>query len=129
MKKSVLTIILALVLISTVALTGCAPTETRTNTFSAGISPSVEVDVGNGDVTLIVGSDGEITVTADLKNPDKIEYTISQEGDRVTVDANTRSGSRADITVTAPVNTEFELTMQRQCGCYRCAGVWINLVW
>jgi DUF4097 and DUF4098 domain-containing protein YvlB len=112
MKKSVFTIVLALVLFSfsTTALIGCAPTETRTNNFSVGLNPSVEVDVGNGNVTLVVGSNGEITVTADLKKPDKIEYAISQDGDRVTVDANTRSGSRADITVTAPVNTEFELT-------------------
>jgi DUF4097 and DUF4098 domain-containing protein YvlB len=110
LKKTIIITIFVVVILSMVSLNGCTPTETRTNNFSVGPSPSVLIEVGNGNLTLVVGSDGEITVTADMKKPDKIEYTISQEGDRVTVDANTRSGSRADITVTAPVNTEFELT-------------------
>lgn len=109
MKRAVVTVVLTLVLFSTVALIGCTPTETRTNTFSVGTSPSVEVTVDNGSLTLIVGSDSEITVTTNLKNPAKIEYTISQEGDKVTVDADTRSGSRADVSVTAPENTMFTL--------------------
>jgi len=110
MKRAITAIILPLILFNMVALIGCAPTETRTNTFAVGLNPSVEVSVGNGNVILVVGSDGEINVTANLKNPDNIEYTISQEGDKVTLDAKTRGGSRADVTVTAPVNTEFELT-------------------
>ncbi|UCB42828.1 MAG: DUF4097 family beta strand repeat protein [Dehalococcoidales bacterium] len=110
MKRVIVTVILALVLLSTVVLAGCAPTEIRTNNFTVGLNPSVEVEVGNGNVSLVIGSDGEISVTANLKNPDRIEYSISQEGNRVTLEAKTRGGSRADVTITVPANTEFELT-------------------
>ena len=110
MKKSIVALLLTLVLFGTISLVACGPTETRTNTFSVGSSPSVEVTVGNGDVSLVVGSEGEITVAAELLNPEKAEYQVFQDGDSITVDAKTRSGSRADVTVTVPGNTEFGLS-------------------
>ena len=67
MKRLMVIIILALVLLSISSLTGCASTEIRTNNFSVGGNPSVLIEVGNGNLTLVVGSDGEITVTANLK--------------------------------------------------------------
>jgi len=110
MKKAIGTLLLILVLFGTISLVACGPTETRTNAFSVGSSPSVEVKVGNGNVSLVVGPEGEIMVTAELQNPEEIEYQVSQDGDSITVDAKTRSGSRADVTVTMPRNTEFGLS-------------------
>jgi len=109
MKKAIVAVLLTSGLFSTISLVACGPTETRMNTFSVGSSPTVEVKVGNGDVELIVGAEGEITVTAELRNPDKVDYKVSQDGDKITVDAKTRSNSRADVTVTLPANTEFEV--------------------
>ncbi|MFC1994350.1 DUF4097 domain-containing protein [Chloroflexota bacterium] len=70
----------------------------------------VEVETGNGNVDLVVGADGTITVRAELQNPDIIEYEVSQEGDLISVNVKTRSNSRADVTVTLPTNTEFVLS-------------------
>ncbi|HEY33032.1 MAG TPA: DUF4097 domain-containing protein [Dehalococcoidia bacterium] len=109
MKKVIVTVILTLVLLSTVVLVGCAPTETRINNFSVGPNPSVEVTVGNGNVNLVVGTEGQIAITADLKNPDRIDYTVAQVGDVITIIAETETGSRANVTVTVPENTEFVL--------------------
>jgi len=108
-KKVIVTVILTLVLLSTVVLVGCAPTETRINNFSVGPNPSVEVTVGNGNVNLVVGTEGQIAITADLKNPDRIDYTVAQVGDVITIIAETETGSRANVTVTVPENTEFVL--------------------
>ena len=110
MKRAIVAIILTLVLFSTAALAGCASTETRINNFSVGSNPSVEVTVGNGNINLIVGTEGEIAVTAELKNPDRIEYRVSQEGDLITIVAETKTGSRANVTVAVPQNTGFEST-------------------
>ena len=103
-------VLLTLVLCGTISLVACASKETRLNTFSVGASPVVEVTVGNGDVSLVVGPEGEITVTAELQKPDRVEYEVSQDGDTITVHAKTRSGSRVDVTVTVPGNTDFGLS-------------------
>lgn len=110
MKKTIVSLLLILVLLGTISLVACGPTETRTDTFSVGPSPSVEVKVGNGNVSLVVGAEGEIIVTAELQNLEKADYQVSQDGDSITVDAKTRAGSRADVTVTVPGNTGFELS-------------------
>ena len=100
-----------LLLLAAIPLVACGSSkETLTGTFSVGSSPAVEVTVGKGDVALVVGSGGEITVTAELQDPDKIVYEVSRDGDLVTVSAKTRSGSRADVTVAVPGNTEFKLS-------------------
>ena len=66
--------------------------------------------VGNGDVDLVVGPQGEITVEAELQKPEKVEYEVPRDGDSVTVHAETKSDSRADVTVTVPGNAEFALS-------------------
>lgn len=109
MKKAIVAVLWTLVLFSTISLVACGPTETRMNTFSVGSNPRLEVTVGNGSVNLVVGTEGEINVTAELRNPGKVDYKVSQDGDKITVDAKTRSNSRADVTVTLPANTEFEV--------------------
>jgi hypothetical protein len=91
LKKKIPVTILAIVMLSMASLVGCAHTETRTNTtLLVGQNPSIEVAV-NGNITLVVGSDNEITVTADLKNPDIIDYTVSQKGDKIIVGGYTIS--------------------------------------
>jgi len=110
MKKMMVTVLLTLVLLGTMSMVACGPTESRTNTFSVVASPTVEVTVGNGNVSLVVAQEGEIIVTAEMQKPDSVEYEVSQDGDKITVDAKTRSGSRADVTVTVPTNTEFTLS-------------------
>ncbi len=110
MKRLPAAIIVSLILISATCLIACGSAETRTNDFSVGASPAVQVEVGNGNVSLVVGQEGTITVTGELRKPDSIEYEVSQDGDVVTVEVKTRSGSRADMTVTVPANTEFEVS-------------------
>lgn len=73
-------------------------------------TPAVEVTVGNGHINLLVGSEGEITVTAELQKPESVEYEVSQDGDSIAVNAKTRSASRADVAVTVPINTKFRLS-------------------
>ena len=108
-KELIIAVLLIFALIGTMFLTACGPTETRTNTFSVGAIPEVEVEVGNGNVKLVVGEAGEIDVEAVLRSPDNVDYRVFQEGDKVTVEAKTRFNSRADVTLTVPKNTEFRM--------------------
>ena len=106
-KASIIAVLLILVSLGTMSLTACGPTETRTNTFSVGAIPEVEVEVGNGKVNLLVGEAGEINVEAVLRSPDNIDYKVYQEGNKVIVEVETRFSSRADMTLTVPKNTGF----------------------
>jgi hypothetical protein len=109
--KSLLVLLALFAAMSVVACTSLtSPTETRTNTFSVGSSPAVKVEVGSGNVDLVVGTAGEIVATAELRKPESAEYEVSQEGDLITVYAKTRRGSRADVTLTVPENTRFDLS-------------------
>lgn len=110
MKKITVALVLALGLFSTISLVACGPTETCTNTFSVGVSPVVEVGVGSGNVDLVLGTTGQITVVAELQKPESVEYKVSQDGDSIIVDAKTRFGSKADVTLTVPENTGFTLS-------------------
>jgi DUF4097 and DUF4098 domain-containing protein YvlB len=107
----VITVVL-LLLLSTISLVACksGPDETRTNTYSVGSSPSINVQVGNGDLDIVIGAEGEITVVAELYDLGRIEYKVAQDGDAITVSAKTKSDSRADIAVTVPQNCTFELS-------------------
>jgi len=106
-KVSIIAVLLIFALLGATTLTACGPTETRTNTFVVGASPEVEVEVGNGKVSLAVGEAGEINVEAVLRNPDSIDYKVYKEGNKVIVEAETRFTSRADVTLTVPKNTGF----------------------
>jgi len=95
---------------------GCsdAPTETRDDSFTVGDSPKVVANTGNGDIEVNAGSDNEVRVQATLMVPDEIDYTVSQQGDTITVEAKVRGGGRwtgcisAAIIVTAPARTDVE---------------------
>jgi hypothetical protein len=111
MKKATVVVLLTLFLFSTISLMACTSSkETRKNTFSVGSSPAVEVDVGSGNVDLVLGTAGQIVVVAELQKPESVEYEVSQDGDSITVDAKTRRGSKADVTLTVPENTSFTLS-------------------
>lgn len=110
MKKITVALVLALGLFSTISLVACGPIETRTNTFSVGVHPVVEVGVGSGNVDLVLGTTGQIIVVAELQKPESVEYKVSQDGDSIIVDTKTRFGSKADVTLTVPENTGFTLS-------------------
>jgi DUF4097 and DUF4098 domain-containing protein YvlB len=111
MKRLVVLVILSVALVCSVLALGCGSTvESRTDSFSVGSSPAVLVEVGNGSVTVVVGEENEIVVGAQLMKPEEIEYEASQDGDTVVVDVKTRRNSKADVTITVPSNTEFELS-------------------
>jgi DUF4097 and DUF4098 domain-containing protein YvlB len=92
-------------------------TEVRGDSFSVGDSPSVVVNGENGRVTLIAGPNGRVDVTATIKKPEDVEYEISQEGDVITVTAETSSGGLfnfgesggVDIEITTPPNTSINI--------------------
>lgn len=104
--------VVLLLLLSTIPLVACesGPDETRTNIYSVGSSPGINVQVGNGDLDIVTGIEGEITVEAELYDLGRIEYGVSQDGDTITVSAKTKSDSRADVTITVPQNCTFELS-------------------
>jgi len=82
----------------------------RADMFGVGSNPAVNAEIGNGDIELVLGAADSITVTAELKKPESVEYIVTRDGDTITVIAKTRNGSKADVTVTVPVNTTFSLT-------------------
>ena len=109
-------VLLAMIVIS-VACSNIGPTETRDDSFSVGASPSLEVDGFNGSVVVNKGVSGTIRVQATLKGVDKIEYSVVQNGDKVTVVAEQEAGFNvnfgespsAKIEITAPSNTQIDL--------------------
>ena len=92
--------------------------ETRSETFSVGDAPVLEVRVINGSVEVRAGDAGVLTVVATLTHPDKLTYDVRQDGDRVTVDVGRRDGvgvfnfgrsPGADVVVVAPAETVLGL--------------------
>ena len=110
MKRAAMVILTILLMSSTVYLIACTSTESVENNFSVGSNPQIHVDVGNGDIDIIVGEEGIINTSATLQKPDKIEYDVTQDGDTITVSATTKSNSRADVTVSVPENCAFILS-------------------
>ena len=110
MKRAAIVSLAILLLLGTVYLVACTSIESAEHTLSVGSNPQIHVDVGNGDIELIVGEAGTIHTTAKLHNPDKIEYDVTQDGDTITVSAKTESNSRADVTVGVPENCAFILS-------------------
>ena len=92
-------------------------TETREDTFVVGGSPSLVVNNDNGRVAVKAGSDSSVTVKAILRNPNRVEYEISQVGGAIIIEA--KSDSRGvfdfgespgvDLEITAPSSTMLEL--------------------
>ena len=109
--KKLLISVLFLIFLSTLSMTACGSTETQTHSFSVGANPTARIGVGRGNVDIVVSQDDRITVVANLQKPQSVEYELSQVGDIITIEAKTRSGSRADLTVTMPANTILVLSI------------------
>ena len=63
------------------------PTEIVESSFDIGESLWLEVNGCNGSITIISGIAGEAVVRASLRQPDLIEYTTHQDGDKIVVTA------------------------------------------
>ena len=83
-------------------------TETKENSFNVGGEPTIEIRTGNGFVNVETGPGGTIDVTAELRDPENVEYSATQEGDAIIIRARTRSSNaEADIAVTVPEHTAY----------------------
>ena len=92
-----------------------APKETRDNSFTVGESARVVVKTGNGGITVTAGQGNEVRVEAMLTVPEKLAYSITQDGDTITVEAKPKTGStwrdcmQASVIVTVPTMTDIDL--------------------
>ena len=89
--------------------------------FPVGDAPSIVVDNFNGRVEIDgSGPEGEVTVDAELSRPDSIEYSATQEGDTIRVEARPRRSRSplswlrfnrgARIKVAAPPRVALDVT-------------------
>lgn len=91
------------------------PTEVRTDTVSVGTVPVIEVDTFNGSITVQRGSSGVVAVEATLRDPDHVDYRVSQSGHAVTVIAEDRRAAffgpspGASILLIIPEHAELRL--------------------
>ena len=65
--------------------------ETRDDSFAVGNAPRIVVNDANGRIIVRPGSDGAVRVLATLREPGRLAYEISQEGDTITVQAKRKS--------------------------------------
>jgi hypothetical protein len=84
------------------------PTEIVESSFDVGESLWLEVNGFNGSITIISGIAGEAVVRASLRQPDRIECTTHQDGDKKMVTARrlgnffdlmSRASARVEVTV------------------------------
>ncbi len=93
----------------------------RDDTFAVGDNPRLVVRGFNGRIRVHAGESGSIHVRARLKKPREIQYSATQEGDFVAVEAKpdrpsagfphgfSRQHPGANIEVTVPVTTSVDL--------------------
>lgn len=82
----------------------------RTETFSVGASPRVIATNRRGDISVVAGVDGSVTVA--VSGSGATDFVIDQVGDVITVAAR-RSGffaSACDIILTIPAGSALELS-------------------
>lgn len=106
-------VVVVATLLATTACCPAGPTETRDDSFTVNGSATLVVNTGNGKIEVNTGSDDEVRVQATLRGANRIDYDVSQEGNTITVTAEITGGwfsnVGADITITAPVNSDVEL--------------------
>ena len=75
---------------------------TRRETYAVGGSPVLEARLTSGDLRVVVGPDGAVTVTVDGRDTDR--FNVEQVGDRIVVEqpSGVIRWGRYEITVTAP---------------------------
>ncbi|MEO7117412.1 MAG: DUF4097 family beta strand repeat-containing protein [Candidatus Limnocylindrales bacterium] len=123
----------AAVMVLMVALSGCSLVGGVTATtivpehLSVGATPTLTVDTFNGVVSVIAGGEGSFDVkitkrgsggdqAAAEQDLAKIEATVTQEGERITVTARRTDGQRlfgnsgADVEVVIPTGASMDLT-------------------
>ena len=93
--------------------------KTRDDTFTVGASPTLVVDGYNGRIAVNPGPDNTIRVQATLRNPSRVDYQVSQDGDTVKVMARRRgkaslfgflgNSGGVNIVVTTPRKTDVDL--------------------
>ncbi|MCH7800847.1 MAG: DUF4097 family beta strand repeat protein [Chloroflexi bacterium] len=112
--------LLMMLAFSMAGLIGCeiheGPTTIAASFFDVGESVRLEVDGFNGSITVNLGDDGQVLVRASLRQPDRIEYTTQQDGDRIVIKARRLgnffdlwSRASAKIEVTVPRSTYVDL--------------------
>ena len=115
-KTAVLAV--TVVLLAAIGCGGAGQTDTREDVFGVGATPTFVVDGDNGSVVVNAATANTITVTATLRDANRIDYEATQEGDTVTVKAKKKGGFRlfsfgqgpaADIEVSAPPSTMVEV--------------------
>lgn len=98
--------------------TGCEeiasddPIETHDDTFQVSGETVVDVDSFNGSVTVTSTEDRSVRVQATLKRADRMEYSVTQFGSDIQVEARETSSSFAnspsvEIEITAPANAQL----------------------
>jgi len=95
---------------------GCSagPTVTRDNSFTVGESSMVIVHGENGRIEVTSGANSTVAVHATLRGTDRIKYSVEQDGDTITVNAQVDQGwwpvsAGADFVITVPIRTELAL--------------------
>lgn len=107
--------LIAILALAVTALVSCqdfheGPTEIVESSFDIGESLWLEVNGFNGSITIISGIAGEAVVRASLRQPDRIEYTTHQDGDKIVVTAR-RLGNFFDLMSLA--SARIEVTVPR----------------
>ena len=114
-------LILMVMLVMTLVITGCdsvvidaGPTEEQDDTFTVDGPPILDITTENGKIDIDTGVDGEVHVHAKIRGVDVIDYEVSQEGNKIIVEADiNRSGTFSnvgvDITITTPVVSDLDL--------------------
>ncbi len=116
-KLQILVAGLIIGLTSACGLVSDGSTEVRGGSFAVADSPLLVVNGDNGRIVVNAGPVGRVDVQATLRNPDDVDYEIAQEGDVITIEAesdgggifNFGNGPGADIGITTPPNTAVEL--------------------
>lgn len=120
MRRISLTLLVFVAVVAVAALlaaTACTcdagPTETRDDSFTVNGTATLVVNTENGKIEVNTGSDDEVRVQATLRGVNRINYDVSQDGNTITVTAEITgrwfSNVGADITITAPANSDVEL--------------------
>ena len=91
MKMMILLAGLAVGLASACGLGSGGPTEIRDDSFVVGDSPRIVVGSDNGRVIVNAGPDRTVSVKATLRQPDDVEYEITQAGEVISVSGQWRN--------------------------------------
>ena len=91
-----------------------ASKETRDDSFTVGDSARVVVRTANGGIEVTAGPGNEVRVEATLTVPDNLAYSVTQDGNTITVEAKPKTGTwrgcmGASFVVTVPTMTDVEL--------------------